>query len=244
MNCEVCRSEIYAWRQGNDTADFRPLFRHLEDCPECAAVFERLTADDRRIQRTFQQIPDDRSLESRILAGLAHQRAQSQETKPRRPRWATWLLLPLAAAVILAVTLGIRPRLEEARLRNEVATLLSHPPALELSSADQSQLLGWSAGVLSGAASLPPELNRVEFRGAAAVNVANHKAVFLKMKNEQRASLLVVDAPLTHASGFQPMHEKSGSASLWSDGRRTYVLLFEGSAQEMREYMQQMGIAS
>ena len=30
------------------------------------------------------------------------------------------------------------------------------------------------------------------------------------------------------------MHETSGSASLWSDGRWTYVLLFNGSDREMR----------
>jgi hypothetical protein len=38
------------------------------------------------------------------------------------------------------------------------------------------------------------------------------------------------------------MHETSGSASLWSDGRRTNVLLFNGSDREMRAYMTKMGI--
>jgi len=38
------------------------------------------------------------------------------------------------------------------------------------------------------------------------------------------------------------MHEKSSSASLWSDGRRTYVLLFDGNDREMRAYMATMGI--
>ena len=88
----------------------------------------------------------------------------------------------------------------------------------------------------------PPELNKVEFRGATAVKLADHEGVLLKMKNEQRASLPIVDAHLTQESGFKSMHEKSGSASLWSDGRRTYVLLYEGSAQEMHAYMVQMGI--
>jgi hypothetical protein len=85
-------------------------------------------------------------------------------------------------------------------------------------------------------------LSKVEFRGAAAVTLVDHKAVLLKMKNEQRASLLIVDARLTQQNGFRTMHEKSGSASLWSDGRRTYVLLFDGNDQEMRAYMTKMGI--
>jgi hypothetical protein len=47
---------------------------------------------------------------------------------------------------------------------------------------------------------------------------------------------------LTQQNGFHPMDETSGSASLWSDGRRTYVLLFNGSDREMRAYMAKMGI--
>jgi hypothetical protein len=239
MNCELYKSEMYAWRPGSDAVSFQPLFDHLAGCPECAQFFERLTTSDQRIQRTFQKIPEDRSLESRILAGLAHQRAQ---TKTHRPSWRSWILLPLAASVLIVVTLGVRPRLEDARVAREVAALLSQPPALQIDSTNRQEILDWCASVFSGPSSLPPELNKVEFRGATAVKVADHKAVLLKMKNEQRASLLIVDAHLTQESGFKSMHEKSGSASLWSDGRRTYVLLYEGSAQEMHAYMVQMGI--
>jgi hypothetical protein len=72
-------------------------------------------------------------------------------------------------------------------------------------------------------------------------HLADHKAVFLKMKNEQRASLLIVNARLTQQNGFLPMHETSGSASLGLvEG--TYVPLFNGSDREMRAYMTKMGI--
>jgi hypothetical protein len=140
------------------------------------------------------------------------------------------------------MTVGMIPRLREARLSREIVTLLSTAPPVQISSSDQRQLLAWSAQVLPGFSSLPPELKRVEFRGATALSVASHKAVLLQMKNERRASLLIVDALLTRKSGFSSVREKSGSASLWSDGRRTYVLLFEGSVQEMHAYMVQMGI--
>jgi len=36
--------------------------------------------------------------------------------------------------------------------------------------------------------------------------------------------------------------EASGSASFWSDGKRTYLLLFDGSDREIRAYMTKMGI--
>jgi hypothetical protein len=41
-------------------------------------------------------------------------------------------------------------------------------------------------------------------------------------------------------NGFRSMHETSGTASLWPDRRRTYVLLFNG--RKMRAYMATMGI--
>jgi hypothetical protein len=135
--------------------------------------------------------------------------------------------------------------LQETRLHREITTLLSSPPQLQISSNDRQQLLNWSANTVAGLASLPPELKKVEFRGAASLSVDHHKAVFLKMKNERRASLLIVDAPLTRqGTGFKAMQAESGSASLWSDGQRTYVLLYEGTVREMHDYMTQMGIGA
>jgi hypothetical protein len=241
MNCEFYKSEMYAWRPGSDAVSFRPLFDHLAVCSECAQFFERLTASDQRIQRTFQKIPDSPSLESQILVRLAHQREQA---KSRRWTWKSWMLLPLAASIVLGIIFGIKPQMQEARLNREVATLLSEPPVLQMDGADRKQLLDWSAKILAGPSSLPPELDKVEFRGAAALSVSDHKAVLLKMKNEQRASLVIVDARLTQENGFRSMPEKSGSASLWSDGRRTYVLLYEGDLQEMHAYMVKMGITT
>ncbi len=160
MNCEFYKSEMYAWRPGSDAVSFRPLFDHLAGCSECAQFFERLTASDQRIERTFRNIPENRSLEGRILTGLAHQRAQ---TKIRRSTWKSWMLLPLAASIVLGIIFGIKP-VQEARLNREVATLLSEPPVLQVDGADRKQLLDWSAKILAGPSSLPPELDKVEFR--------------------------------------------------------------------------------
>ena len=95
---------------------------------------------------------------------------------------------------------------------------------------------------MEGPPTLPAELDKVEFRGAAAISVAAHKAVLLKMENEERASLVIVDAPMTQDHRFHSMHEGAGSASLWSDGRRSYVLLFNGTDEELHAYMTRMGI--
>jgi hypothetical protein len=230
---------MYSWRPDSEVDSFQLLFDHLDQCLECARLFDRLTAKDEVVRRTFQKVPESPLLERRILAGLAHQRSRLEV---RRTFWRSWFLMPLAVSILLIGTLSYSPIRQEQLLKKNLVALLSEPPALQIISSDRSELLRWSTGVLPGANLLPAQLDKVEFRGASAVSVADHKAVFLKMKNEQRASLLIVDAHLTNRAGIESIHEKTGSAALWSDQKRTYVLLFDGSMQEMHAYMDRMGI--
>jgi len=241
MSCELYKSEMYAWRPGDDVLDCKPLLDHLATCPECAQWFAHFTASDERIRQAFSEVPESPSLEAKIFEGLAYERLQKT---PRKATWRNWFLLPIAASLLLCVTLGLGPWLQEARLGRQVAALLTHPPSAEINSTDQKQLLAWSAGVLSGNAGLPPELNRVEFGSASSLKVSSHKAVLLKMKNEDRASLLIIDARLAAENTIKSFHETTGSDSRWSDGQRTYVLLFQGSEQDMHAYMTRMGIVA
>jgi hypothetical protein len=208
---------MYMWRPGSDVANFRPLFEHLASCP------------------------DSYGLEARILAGLAHQRAHDTTYKHR---WRKWMFLPIAACLLLCMMFGVGPRIQEAWLGRQVASILNNPPDAEINSTDQKQLLDWSAAALSGPTALRSELSRLQFRAATSLKVANHKAVLLSMKNERRASLLIIDALLASEKTIESFHDQEGSDSRWSDGRRTYVLLFRGSEQEMRAYMSTMGITS
>jgi hypothetical protein len=241
MNCEFFRSEIYAWRPDQDTGDFEPLFRHLDSCAECARLFERIPSRDEQVGRTFGRLPEAPLLESRILAGLAHERAQLRRPKSR---WKAWMLMPIAALALLVLTMPFLPVVQEYRLGHSAAVLLSSPPEPQIVSTDRAELMSWSDKVLPGTASLPQLLSRVQFRGATLVDVAHHKGVLLKMKNEDRASLLVFDHPVTPQSGFRSINEKAGSVALWSDPQRTYVLLFRGSVEDMHAYMSRMGITS
>jgi len=241
MSCELYKSEMYTWRPGCDVASFRLLFEHLATCPECARRFASLSASDQMIRQTFQELPDSHELEARILAGLAHQRAQDTTDKHKR---RNWMILPIAASLLLGIMFGIGPRIQEARLGRQVASILNSPPAAEIDSTDQKQLLEWSAAALSGPEALPSELSRLQFRAATSLQVANHKAVLLSMKNERRASLLIVDALMTPGKTIKSFHDQEGSNTRWSDGRRTYVLLFRGTEQEMHAYMSRMGITT
>jgi hypothetical protein len=55
---------------------------------------------------------------------------------------------------------------------------------------------------------------------------------------------VAVNSPLTEGDRFHSMHEGSGSASLWSDGERSYALLFKGTDRELHTYMAKMGISA
>jgi len=154
------------------------------------------------------------------------------------------MLAPVLASLLVVLFVWVTPQLQRAKLNREIATLLSKPPTLQINTTDRKQLLEWSAKQLEGSPTLPSDLEKVEFRGGAVVSVEAHKAVLLKMKNEQRASLVIVDARLTQDNRFHSMQEGSGSASLWSDGGRSYVLLFNGSEQELHAYMTRMGITA
>jgi hypothetical protein len=241
MSCDYFRSEMFAWRSDQDSGDFEPLFRHLDSCVECAQLFEQITSRDAEIGATFARLPEAPLLESRILAGLEHERGQLRQPKSR---WRGWMMMPIAALALLVLTMPFLPVVQEYRLEHSVAGLLSSPPALQIASTDRGELLRWSDKVLPGSAPLPQLLSRVEFRGATLVDVADHKGVLLKMANEERASLLVFDHPVTSLSSIRSIHEKAGSVALWSDPQRTYALLFRGSVEDMHAYMSSMGITS
>ena len=143
MSCELYKSEMYAWRAGSDTASFQPLFHHLAICPECARLFEQMTASDKNLQRTFRGFPESPDLEARIFAGLAHQRAQGAA---RRSLWKSWVFIPVFACLLIVFLWGIRPQLQQARLNRDVAALLSTPPGLQIDSTDRDKLLEWKIG--------------------------------------------------------------------------------------------------
>ena len=241
MNCELYESEMYSWRPGCEVGEFKQLFEHIATCPTCARRFARLNELDQAVQQTFRDVPDAPSLEARIFSGLAHERLQNL---PSQHYWKKWVLLPIAAMLLLTLWLGVAPHVHEAQLGRQISALLSSPPVADVSSTDQKQLLAWSAAALHDFTGLPPELSKVTFRSASALKVNRHQAVLLGMKNEQRASLLIVDGVLTHDRTLQSFQGDAGSHSRWSDGQNTYVLLFRGNEQDMRAYMRQMGITA
>src|ERR1700752_2622966 len=92
MSCEFYKSELYAWRPGDNLPDSKPLLDHLATCPECAQWFAHLSASDQRIRQAFSEVPESPSLEAKIFEGLAYERLQKA---PRKATWRNWFLRPI-----------------------------------------------------------------------------------------------------------------------------------------------------
>ncbi len=241
MNCQLCQTEMHTWRRDSSPSMFTGLLDHLASCPACASRFRGITRTDERLQAIIRSIPEPQTLQANILGGLQRDRSQSISLLGS---WRRWTILPLVAAALLAIFFVSAPLVQKVRLQRQLAALLMQPPQSQLVSTDRDTLLEWSAGVVHGPDQLPPELNRVQFRGAAAIQLANRKAVILQMKNEPRASLLIVDGHLPIKSGMTLMATGKGTEGLWAHQQRTYVLLFRGNADETRAYMVKMGIVA
>src|SRR5246500_5478474 len=98
MSCELYKSEMYAWRPGDNLPESKPLLDHLATFPEGAQWFANFGARDEKSRQTFSEIPESPSLEAKIFAGLAYERLQKA---PRKSTWRNWFLVPIAASLLL-----------------------------------------------------------------------------------------------------------------------------------------------
>lgn len=239
MNCEEFEASLLL-RRPFDLAVDSASGEHLAVCSHCSAEAAQLRIHDEHISMTMHEVVESADLEARILGSLRVARVQPLK---KRTRFKLWFLIPTISALLaVAVYLGISYQRSE-NLTRQIGLLLINPPEPGIASRDQQAIAEWSSNVLPGALPLPNRLERVRFRAASSLEVASHRAVFLRMQNEKRASLLIVDGSL---SGLRigKVHELKnvGMESRWADEGKTYILLFQGSKADMLGYMGRMGI--
>jgi hypothetical protein len=242
MTCETFSTEMYALRMGDDTPLSREFSDHLQSCAACSQKLAGMIAQDVAIRRTIRSVEPSAELEQSILSGLAADRAAHASTA-HRGRWPRWMLVPVTA-VLAIVALFVHVQWHARTVIEQAATLLRSSPSLGVESGDRNQILRWTAKVEPGTDSLPDRLARLQFRGASAVKVDDRAAVLLRMENEPRASLLIVDAPFLGSRQIASRTADAGSLAYWTERRKTYVLLFRGNLQELQGYMQAMGITA
>lgn len=259
MNCTAFQFEMqsYSDRDQQHPA-FAELRSHLASCTACGRRFVEMRERDRAIADSMQAVMPPPDLEQRILSGWRHMRLAPQPAR-RALSWRLPWTWPSAVAWSLALTatvlgavLGLRvygpgaPR-PTASLVAEAAVALSETRGrLQYETPDRDRILAWAGGQVGGRLALAPNLDRVQFRGARRVQVAHRPAVLLAMRNEQRASLLVLPnlELVGTAAAPQLFSWERASAAVWSEAHQTYALVFAGSPAELNRYMHRMGIVS
>jgi hypothetical protein len=243
MICEVFLTEMYSQRPGGDMPS-QEFADHLRSCASCSQKFAHMIQKDVAIRHTIQSMEPPAALESTILSGLAMDRKGFKSERHRHSNgWWRWLLVPVAATLVFAIFM-VHARWQSHAVLEQAANLLHSAPALQFEDGDRKQILRWASQMEPGTATLPERLARVQFRGASALRINRRTAVLLRMKHEPRASLLIVDQPLPGAGQIASRSVNAGSLAYWTEQKKTYVLLFDGSLPELQTYMRAMGIST
>ena len=103
MNCELCRKELEAYREGIlPESTNHELKEHLGSCPGCASIFHGEEMIDLIIghEKTIESNP---FLSTRVMAEI-----EKSETLISVPAWQRALKPVLVmASIVLAVTIGV-----------------------------------------------------------------------------------------------------------------------------------------
>jgi hypothetical protein len=111
-----------------DVSEAEALDRHLQDCPDCAALALAQRQEDDVIGRAMRDVPVPPGLHDRLLAHLDAERDAGYRRLTRR-----WIPVGLAAAVLLAASwFGVdywqqqhRPKLKESAIAELTGPLIN-----------------------------------------------------------------------------------------------------------------------
>lgn len=218
----------------------------LERDPELAVWFEEEQAENCSLARKLREVPVPENLREAILARHAAVSPES-EANPGRRRFVA---LALAAAVVALAAVTVlmlrpaRPAVDLAAFRREMQASVSGGVRLSFTHADAAQLQQWlheKRGV-SGYA-VPAGLRAQPGIGCRSWTW-NGRAVGLicfKIENGKAVHLFIVDrgAVPDAPTDESPRWVKNGgwSSAAWSEGKTLFLLVGEGSSDELTRFL-------
>jgi hypothetical protein len=108
MNCQLCRKELDAYRQGTLPGDIRlQVESHLQGCRKCAGIYKLMIVAERVINEE-KKLKSDPFLQTRIMVRLEEIKSPAVWRIPVFIRLAkpVVLVLLLAFVITLGVTIG------------------------------------------------------------------------------------------------------------------------------------------
>jgi len=244
MTCQSARPFIEPYLDGElDAAHRADIERHLSDCPECAAIHQRLSALRTDLQNFAPHYDASEHLRSRVLTGLRKAAAVPITPAPRRlPAWpfGAWAL---AATVLLAVSAGWNVMLLRSQKPVGVAQEIvsSHVRSLigdhllDVPSTDQHNVKPWFNGKLDFA----PDVRDFAANGfplaGGRVDYLDHRPVAaLVYRRRQHVINLFVwpsDSPLKAPEGANGFNLVA-----WNKAGMNYCAVSDLNEAELRQF--------
>jgi len=244
-DCKATREQLLEVIRGRSSEPERQRFtEHLQGCAECSKIYERELLLDRALDKrpTFS-LPD--SLRDQLRAQLTPAPAKP---KPRVGRWLAVVAPSLAAAALLLLVVGGRPRhgeqLVDEAVNDHLRVLYAEHP-IEIESGGIHQVKPWFAGRLdfapvlsfSGDDEFPLE------GGAIGLFVDRKAATFVFKHRLHTATLFVFRSeglgwPLRDNASVGALPASSTSSRgfnvlLWRDGDLGYALVSDVDRSEL-----------
>ncbi|MHB8735407.1 MAG: hypothetical protein ACYC6M_08920 [Terriglobales bacterium] len=250
MNCAKYQFEMHSYSDRDERdPGFAGMLAHVNACATCGLLFLQMRERDRGIATTMRAVMPPPGLEQRILTGWQHTRL-GPERRVRRFPFSAWQLV--AAMMVLAGVIGWKVYWQRtqaptpASVARAAVALTGERGRLQYETPDRASILAWAGNQTGTRLQLAPNLDRVQFRGAKRVQIAQHRAVLLAMRYERRAALVVLPGftVAVPSLGPQLFNWNHTSAAVWSDAHQTYALIFAGSQDDLNQYMHRMGIVS
>jgi len=219
MDCQEVQKFIHAYVDGEfDEREWAALRAHLEVCSSCdrmARFEERFRAGLRQALRPAAA-PD--GLRARVAAALD----QAELPASWQRRWAL-RLLPAAAAVALALGVGLSQRREEVSpIAEQSIELHRLQLPMDVSSPRPEQIQSFFSDKVPFAVRVP-RMGRAKLVGARLASLRDHRAVYLNYRvGDRRISVFLVD-PDALPSGGQVV--RVGDRDLHLQGVRGYNVL-------------------
>jgi predicted anti-sigma-YlaC factor YlaD len=108
MNCQLCQNESKDYREGKLSGDLRiQVERHLQECPECTAIYEIDSMADNVINRE-KEISPGINLTARIMDRIENLEDTSHKISLpfMRVLQPALILTSMAAAIFVGVLIG------------------------------------------------------------------------------------------------------------------------------------------
>jgi anti-sigma factor RsiW len=240
--CELPFETLSAYADGQLQPDQElEVRRHLDECTPCRHVIDTLLQMNEAVASASEVHPVPHGLRERVN--------QLASSKPLRSKRSVWAALALAAALLVAVGLGLWARWSEGAAADQLAQALIEdhlrylkiPDAIQVASSDPRRI----ADSFNNRVGFPielPQLSGASLLGARFCWLRGHKAVLsFYESNGRRFSVFVLDKDALPEQGMpKDQCKTSGKYEACMLRSTPELIAMVGDKQQMQAVLPQL----